>query len=127
MTPASAVAGSAGTTITLSGSGFVLSSQARWNGQARSTTYVDASTLQMFVTATDLQTSGAYPITVVNPTPGGGTSNALNFSISISRHEHADTDDHSDQRPRAEFDLNAPHYVTGGKCRARYCFDWHEF
>jgi hypothetical protein len=33
------------------------------------------------ITATDIATVGSAQVTVFNPTPGGGTSNALNFTV----------------------------------------------
>jgi len=47
------------------------------------TTYVSATQLTAAITATDIASAGTgtVPVTVVNPTPGGGTSSAVNLSL----------------------------------------------
>jgi Divergent InlB B-repeat domain/Cep192 domain 4 len=81
LSPASAVAGSAGFTLTVNGSGFVASSVVRWNGAARTTTVVSATQLRANIAASDLVTSGQAAVSVFTPAPGGGTSAALNFTV----------------------------------------------
>jgi hypothetical protein len=61
-------------TITLSGTGFTANSVVQWNGAAHSTIFVNSATLQVELSATDTATDGTDNLTVVNPTPGGGTS-----------------------------------------------------
>src|SRR4029079_11991659 len=63
-------------------SNFVNGSVVRWNGQDRQTMFVSATQLSAQITTADLQTAVIAPITVFNPTPGGGTSNAVNFTVS---------------------------------------------
>jgi hypothetical protein len=75
------VAGSAPITLTLLGSKFVSSSVVNWNGSPRPTTFVSPLQLQTTITAADLATAGAFPVTVVTPSPGGGTSSALTFTV----------------------------------------------
>ena len=60
-------------TLSLAGVGFVNGSTAYWNGAARPTQFSSATQLAMTITAADFPSSGV--ITVVNPAPGGGTSN----------------------------------------------------
>jgi uncharacterized repeat protein (TIGR01451 family) len=79
--PTSTGAGGPAFTLTLTGTNFVSSSVAQWKGSARTTTFVSATQLTAAITAADIATSGTAAITVVNPTPGGGTSNALTFTI----------------------------------------------
>ena len=84
ITPTSAMAGSSALTVTVTGSNFLNGSQVEWNGTALSTTYVNATTLSAQIPASDLTgrtTTTTAAITVVNPTPGGGTSNSLTFSV----------------------------------------------
>jgi photosystem II stability/assembly factor-like uncharacterized protein len=81
LSPATAFAGSAAFTLTVTGNSFVSGASVLWNGSPRSTTFVDASTLRASVTGTDLATAGAVPVTVSNPAPGGGISNAINFVV----------------------------------------------
>ncbi len=82
LAPTSTAAGGAAFTLTVNGSNFVGTSQVRWNGVARTTTFVNAGQVTAAILASDIATAGSAPVTVVNPTPGGGTSNALTFTIS---------------------------------------------
>ncbi|MBB6091662.1 hypothetical protein HNQ60_000508 [Povalibacter uvarum] len=79
--PGSALAGESGLTLTVTGSGFVAGSEVRWNGAARTTTFVSATTLEAAITSADLASAGSASVTVFSPTPGGGTSNAQTFTI----------------------------------------------
>jgi hypothetical protein len=79
--PTSAIAGSGALTLTVNGSNFINGSQVRWNGATRTTTFISATQLQAAIPATDTATAGNASVTVFNPTPGGGTSGALTFSI----------------------------------------------
>jgi hypothetical protein len=81
ISPASATVGDAGFTLAVNGAGFVNGSVVRWNGSDRLTTFVSGARLQAMITAADIATVGAANITVYNPGPGGGTSNALMFTI----------------------------------------------
>ena len=67
--------------ITLSGSGFAADSVVLWNGSPRPTTLVTATTLSVALTAADLSAVGTGQLTVANPSPGGGTTAALNLSV----------------------------------------------
>ncbi len=77
----SATAGDAGFTLTVNGSGFVSDSVVQWNGASRTTTYVSATQLTAAIPATDIAAAGTASVTVFNPAPGGGTSNAQSFTI----------------------------------------------
>ncbi|HUJ17960.1 MAG TPA: hypothetical protein VL197_08195 [Nitrospirota bacterium] len=81
ISPASATAGGTAFTLTVNGSGFVSSSTVQWNGANRTTTYMSATQLTAGITAADIATAGTATVTVFNPAPGGGTSNALTFTI----------------------------------------------
>jgi len=67
--------------LTLSGSGFGPNSVALWNAVSLPTTYVSATELTVQVSPSLLASAGNFAITVVQPAPGGGTSQALTFSI----------------------------------------------
>jgi centrosomal CEP192-like protein/fibronectin type III domain protein/List-Bact-rpt repeat protein len=82
LSPTTAVAGSAGLTLTVNGSGFVPSSVVRWNGVARTTTFVSGSQLRAAITSSDLASQGSIAVSVFTPAPGGGTSGAQSFVIS---------------------------------------------
>ena len=79
--PAAAAAGSGAFTLTVNGSDFVANSVVRWNGMARSTTFVSSNQLTATVAGVDISTIGTASVTVFNPLPGGGASNAATFMI----------------------------------------------
>jgi hypothetical protein len=81
VTPSFVLAGSAVTPITITGTGFISSSTAQWNGAALSTTYNSATSLSVTLPAADLTGSSASLITVQNPAPGGGTSAGATFAV----------------------------------------------
>jgi hypothetical protein len=83
LSPASAVVGGPGFTLTVTGTNFVRSSVVRWNGVDRATTYVSATQLTAVIPATDILTAGTARVTVFNPPPGGGTSNSVNFVVGL--------------------------------------------
>lgn len=67
--------------VHIHGSGFIEDSQAQWNGENRPTQYVDETELAITLTAVDTTPAGTGIVTVINPTPGGGTSNAVSFTL----------------------------------------------
>ena len=79
--PNTAVAGGAAFTLTVSGSGFINGSTINWNGAAYTTTYVSPTQLTASFPASSIILAGTLPVTIFTPTPGGGTSNAINFTI----------------------------------------------
>jgi uncharacterized protein (TIGR03437 family) len=81
LSPTSATVGGAAFTLTVNGTGFVTGSTVQWNGANRATTFVSATQLTAAITAADIATAGSASVTVVNSTPGGGTSNAVNFPV----------------------------------------------
>jgi len=81
LSPASATHGGAAFTLTVTGTNFVAASQIKWNGAVLATTYGSATKLTATVPTADIANAGTASVTVVNPTPGGGASTALSFSI----------------------------------------------
>src|SRR5947199_173036 len=79
--PASIVAGAAGFGLTVNGSNFVSTSVVRWNGSNRATTFVSSTQLLSTILASDAALAGMAQVNVVNPAPGGGTSNTLPLTI----------------------------------------------
>jgi hypothetical protein len=83
LTPSSVVAGTGNTTLTVTGSNFVPSSEITWNGSVRATLYVSATSLQTTLSAADLQTAGSIPVGVENPqADGGAKATSVTFTIS---------------------------------------------
>jgi hypothetical protein len=81
LSPATATPGAGPIILTVSGSGFVPTSTIAWNGTARPTSYVSASTLTATIAASDLANPGSFAVTVVTPPPGGGSSAAVQFAV----------------------------------------------
>jgi hypothetical protein len=92
--PTSTPAGSQGITLLVIGSQspgftFVSNSVAYWNGSPRPTRPVPVSIcpdtclelLYVSLTAADLASPGTAKLVVINPPPGGGTSNEVTFQI----------------------------------------------
>src|SRR5439155_8681705 len=84
LSPATAPAGGPGFTLTVNGSNFVNGAMVRWNGANRTTTFVSATQLTATIGAADIVIAGTAQVTVFNPAPGGGTSNAQTFTIPAS-------------------------------------------
>ncbi len=81
ISPDRTAAAGVGFVLTLEGSNFVPGSVVHWAGSARATTYVSGAQLQAAVTSADIAAAGQFPVTVVNPAPLGGTSDALPFMV----------------------------------------------
>jgi hypothetical protein len=83
LSPTSALAGGSGFTLTVNGSNFVSgpNSVVYWNGSSRITTYVSSTQLTVAVLASDIATAGTFPVTVLNPNPLIGPSNAITFTV----------------------------------------------
>jgi subtilisin family serine protease len=81
LSPASTIVGAGAFTLTVNGSRFVSSSVVRWNGANRPTTFLSSSQLSAVIQAGDVASAGNASVTVFSPTPGGGTSGVLPFSV----------------------------------------------
>jgi Tol biopolymer transport system component len=81
VTPTAVPAGGPDFILTVNGAGFVTASEIRWNGASRGTTFVSSTILRAQILANDIATSGNVEVTVFNPAPGGGASNAMTFTI----------------------------------------------
>jgi hypothetical protein len=81
LSPAITDAGGTAFTLTVNGSSFVSSSTVYWGSTALTTKYVNATQLTAQVPSSAIQASGISVITVQTPTPGGGTSNSLDFEV----------------------------------------------
>src|ERR1700732_296542 len=81
LVPASVAPGSAAFTLTVNGTGFVSGSALNWNGSPRTTTFVTSSQLNATILAADVAGAATANISVANPAPGGGISNAICFPV----------------------------------------------
>lgn len=81
LSPNSSEQGGPGFTLSVVGSNFISASAIQWNGRSLQTTAVTSNLLTADTPASAVSGPGPYAITVSNPTPGGGTSNSLNFAV----------------------------------------------
>jgi hypothetical protein len=81
LSPSAVAAGSSGLTLTINGENFVAKSVVLVNGNARSTAFSNSTTLQATITGGDVESAGTLQISVFNPPPEGGSSNAFGFDI----------------------------------------------
>jgi chitodextrinase len=81
LVPDSAVAGGAGFTLTVHGSGFYSGTTVQWNGVARTTTIVGPTEVSALIPAADIAGGGTAAVTVFNAPPIGGTSAVASFAI----------------------------------------------
>jgi uncharacterized repeat protein (TIGR01451 family) len=79
--PHSVSAHTANTWVNITGSQFLPGSIVTWNGSPRTTVFVNSGQLRVAIPATDLVTAQTASLRVVNPTPGGGTSGVVSFTI----------------------------------------------
>src|SRR5208283_1861813 len=84
LSPPSATAGTGAQTLTINGANFLSTSTVTYNGAGHAATYVSATQLTLTLSAVDQATAGAYAVVVTNSAPGGGASNALNFTVTVS-------------------------------------------
>jgi hypothetical protein len=82
LSPSVVTAGTGSFLLTLNGSNFIPGSTIQWNGSVISSTYLSEQQLEAQIPAANVTTSGFADVTVVNPSPGGGVSSAVTFSIS---------------------------------------------
>jgi hypothetical protein len=81
LVPSAVAPGSASFVLTVNGAGFVPGAVVNWNGNALATTYVNHDRLTATVLDSEIAASGTALVTAANPAPGGGTSNAVPFTI----------------------------------------------
>lgn len=82
ISPSTVQAGSAGQSVTLSGSNFFSDSQVLFNGDPRPTTFASGTQLTVQLSSSDLAQSGNASVSVLNSSEGNWQSSALNLSIS---------------------------------------------
>jgi uncharacterized protein (TIGR03437 family) len=81
LSPLSATVGAGSSVLTINGSGFISSSSATFNGAIHSASLVSSNQLTITLGAADLSTAGTFAVVVTNPSPGGGASNSVAFSV----------------------------------------------
>jgi photosystem II stability/assembly factor-like uncharacterized protein len=101
---AAAPPGSAGFNMTVIGADFISTSVVRWNGADLPTTFVSSTELTASVPSIDFILPGSAQVTVFNPAPGGGTSNALTFNVTAAA---------STAVPTGAYETYIPHSAYG--------------
>jgi hypothetical protein len=81
ISPTNTLAGSSTLTLTATGMNFVKTSKVYFNGHALTTTYVSPTQLKASLSSSYMTLAGLYPVTVVSPAPGGGTSSTQTFTV----------------------------------------------
>ena len=81
LTPPTVDAGSGAFVLNVVGANFVPGTAIRWNGQDRSTTFVDAGHLRAQIAAEDVAAPGRAAVLAFNPSTGSGASTPKNFNI----------------------------------------------
>jgi len=81
ISPNSVVAGGLGFTLNAFGTNYASTATLNFNGSPRVTTFFDSTHVSASILATDIATIGTAPITVTNPTPGGGPSTQVALDI----------------------------------------------
>jgi Tol biopolymer transport system component len=72
-------------TITITGTNFISSSTAQFNGNSRTTTFVSSTQVTVSTIGSDVATNTTISVTVSNPAPGGGVSNAASFVVGTGK------------------------------------------
>ena len=81
--PVTVKPGHAAFTLTVNGSEFASTAIINWNGSPRATEFFSSSQLKATIDAADVAHAGTASVTVTNPAPRGGTSNAVLFPIQV--------------------------------------------
>jgi uncharacterized repeat protein (TIGR01451 family) len=71
-------------TLTVTGSKFTNGATVQWNGVDHDRNFDSTTQFSVQILDTDITTAGTAVVTVINPTPGGGTSNTATFTISTT-------------------------------------------
>ena len=83
LSPTTMTVGSPAFTLLVTGTNFVQGASVFWNGSARATMFVNSGRLDAAILTSDITATGQFGVAVVNPSPGGGTSNTLFFAVVI--------------------------------------------
>lgn len=81
--PEVVTAGGSSFSLSVRGANFVAGASVRVNGIARSTTFVTGTQVRVTISAQDITAAPGPIISVVNPLPGGGTSNRVRLTVEI--------------------------------------------
>ena len=102
LSPASAQTGGGWTRLVVNGSNFAPGAIVQWNGVGLGTSFLSDTQVAAGIPPENLAAVSKAEITVVNPPPGGGTSNAAPFTVFAG------------PLPAQPYLYYLPHVVTGG-------------
>jgi PKD repeat protein len=81
ISPSSIIAGSPEFTLTLNGDNFISTSIVSFNNQQYPVTFISKNQIKSTIPASAITASGIYPVKVINPSPGGGETASLSFTV----------------------------------------------
>jgi hypothetical protein len=81
LNPTQIAAGSQVQSLYINGTNFMNTSTVTYNGILHNSSLQSPTQLQIALSPTDVATTGQYPVMVKNPSPGGGSSAPVNFSV----------------------------------------------
>jgi hypothetical protein len=81
LVPSATPPGGPGFTLAVNGASLVHGAVVKWNGSARATTFVSPTQVTAAIPTSDLVVAETVFVTVSNPGPGGGISNAVFFEV----------------------------------------------
>jgi hypothetical protein len=80
--PTYVTSGAGNSSLRVLGTNFVPNSIVRWNGNAGESSYLNGTIMDASVPSAEFNAGGEFQVTIENPAPRGGTSNALVFRVS---------------------------------------------
>ncbi|HEX4006354.1 MAG TPA: MBG domain-containing protein [Acidobacteriaceae bacterium] len=118
ISPLKTLAPGSGFTLRVNGSNFVnqySTSVVQWAGSDLSTTFVSTGQITAQVPAADVATAGVFPVTVYTPGPGGGTSNAVDFTVNnpVPTVSSISPTNVAEQGPDFTLTVNGTNFVRG--------------
>ena len=81
ISPTSITAGSPDFTLILNGDNFLATSIVNFNTQQYPATFISKNQIKSAIPSTAIATAGNYSVKVTNPTPGGGETSPLTFTV----------------------------------------------
>ena len=81
LSPTQIAAGSQVQNLFVNGTNFMSSSTVTYNGTVHNSSLQSPTQIQIALGPSDVAATGSYPVVVTNPSPGGGSSAPMNFSI----------------------------------------------
>lgn len=84
ISPNTTIANGAAFTLTINGTGFIAASLINFGGMGQATTFVSSTQLTATIPAAVIVLAETAAVTVSNPAPGGGSSNAVTFTVAVN-------------------------------------------